>query len=152
MFSIIQIPHPNGGIGLLGIIIGIGYAVFAFILAITLEARIMKDYFLSPDKRYRPYNERFKYSFIINSISTAIGIPINYLLFRKFGLEHLFLLVLLNFIFTLVIEFISAKFLIKPVMKNNRLVEFEIKSNLASYALIFGIPIIIPFIIFMFGA
>jgi ABC-type spermidine/putrescine transport system permease subunit I len=109
----------------------------------------MKDYFLSQDKRYRPYNERFKYSLIINSISTAIGIPGNYLLNRKIEIDHLsqiVLLVLLNFIFTLVIEFISAKILIKPALKNNRLVEFEIKSNLASYALIFGIPFVYSFI------
>jgi len=154
MFSIIQIPHHNGGIGLLGFTIGIGYAVFAFILAITVEARIMKDYFLSPDKRYRPYNERFKYSLIINSISTIIGIPINYLLVWKIGIDpfsHLVLLVLLNFIFTLVIEFISAKILIKPTFKSNRLVEFEIKSNLASYALIFGIPIIFSFFVMWFS-
>jgi hypothetical protein len=140
---------------LASILFGIGYAIFVFFVIVAIEARIMKDYFLSQDKRYRPYNERFKYSLIINSISTAIGIPGNYLLNRKIEIDHLsqiVLLVLLNFIFTLVIEFISAKILIKPALKNNRLVEFEIKSNLASYALIFGIPIIIPFLIFMFGA
>lgn len=155
MFSINQIPQYNVGLINTWIYWGVGYAVFAFILVVPIEARIMKDYFLSPDKRYRPYSERLKYSFIINAISTAIGIPINYLLVWKIGIDpfsQIVLLVLLNFIITLVIEFISAKILIKPALKNNRLVEFEIKSNLASYALIFGIPIIIPFMIFMFGA
>ena len=149
MFSINQIPQYNVGLINAWIYWGVGYAVFAFILVVPIEARIMKDYFLSPDKRYRPYSERLKYSFIINAISTAIGIPINYLLVWKIGIDpfsQIVLFLLLIFILTVVIEFISVKIFIKPTLKNNRLVEFELKSNLASYALIFGIPIIFSFI------
>jgi hypothetical protein len=151
MFSMNQIPHYDVGLIYVWIFWGVGYAIFASVLVVAIEARIMKEYFLNLDKRYRPYKERIKFSLIINGISTAIGIPINYFLFRKFGLDHIFLFVLLNFIFTLVIEFISAKIFIKPTLKSNRLVEFEIKSNLASYALIFGIPIIFSFFVMWFS-
>lgn len=144
MFSIHHLPYLNVGIYPIHILFGFVVAIIAFFVVVAIEGRIMNDYFRGLDKYDLPYKIRFRYSLIINTISTIIGIVINYFLFREYFREHLFQAFFINYLFTLIIEYLSVKLFIRTNVRIRRLAGYIILSNLVSYFLMIGISIASP--------
>lgn len=105
----------------------------------------MNDHFSGLDKYDLPYKIRFRYSLIINTISTILGIIIYYFLFREYFSEHLCQFFFINYLFTLIIEYFSVKLFIRKDVRIRHLAGYIILSNLASYAVMFAGSLVLTF-------
>jgi hypothetical protein len=153
MFS----PHPHvlfdASIGLVFVYLGIGYAIFSFIVVVFVEAVIMKGYFHAIDEYPFSIQKRLKYSLIINTVSAIAGLPLaNYIL--RYGLYHspadYFRWMFFAFVFTVFLEFFTTIFLIKPKPLIKEAMSFTALSNLASYAFILVFPYIWEMLLIVF--
>lgn len=150
------------GIPLLGNIYGVGYGIIAFIIAVSVEAWIMRKRF--PDIAL---SRCLKYAFYINMISTIFGIPLlfiasinmtnpetfsDYILMMFYTLTEIVILlmyvifflkwVLLAFGITVLVEFCGLIYLMKPRPSVKEALSYSFLANLASYLIITLIPTI----------
>jgi hypothetical protein len=153
----------DAGIGAVGLFFGMYIAILAFIGVVFIEAGIMKAIFKFSLKK------SLKNSFIINIISTIIGLPLGFWtgieLFGSYIMKAgdvLFLpLLLIEFMFypgvavdyytellcaffiTILIEYVIFLFLLRPKPPYKKALIFAFLSNLASYAFLAFAPFVI---------
>lgn len=158
----------DAGIPLEANIFGIGYAGLAFVIAVWIETMVMKPYFHEINHDPLSFRNRFKYSLIINTISTILGIPIAWLasmdtfspsaigdhllaimwVFTLSVTAPVFIFIWLKwivcaFVVSVVSEFAVLFALLHPQQRTKKeVLNFSFRSNLISYAVI----IILPFV------
>jgi len=168
MFSFNHRYSMDTGIAFVYIYMGIGMAIISFIMIVIIEAWIMRKY-LSISRW-----KRIGYSFVINTISTIIGLPIGYwagssllgsglitkyisldlVLFFVyeatvpfFALWEYFWGLLFGFVLSIVIEYFCTKYLIKPKLSDKNALNLVFRANIISYLVLISAPPAIKFVI-----
>jgi len=160
MFSLDHRFLPDVSVYYTGVYWGIGLAIFSFLMVVIIEARVMKKYF--PFSKWR----RYGYSFIINLISTMIGLPLVYWLdihlsesemmtksiygdlltiftdYSEFPPMTINFLrgLLLAFVMTLIIEYFSILFIVRQRSAYMNALRFTVKANAISYLALAIVP------------
>lgn len=169
MYSFTHSSTLNVGISTVAFYFGAGIAVLSFVMVSFIEAKIMS-------KRLQfTLSQSFRYSIIINTISTIIGLLIfwfvfdpsirgpfkdiaitelaifvYFMSFPPFIIEYIRQLIIASVI-TLIIEYSTLMLLVKPRLSYKAGFYFIVLANLASYAALFILPpatLIIPEILF----
>jgi hypothetical protein len=158
MYSFNQSSALDVGISTVAYYFGAGIAVLSFVMVTFIEAKIMSKRF------HFPLPQSFRYSFIINTISTIIGflifwlgfdssirgpfkdiaitelaIFVHFMAFPPLFFEYIRQLILASAL-TLIIEYATLMILVKPRLSYKAGFYFIVLANLASYAALFILP------------
>jgi len=154
----------DAGISLGGMIFGLGYALAWFVLAVFLEAWIMRKRF----DHFR-FLTCLKYSLLLNIVSTLIGLVILFVYDLTSVIPHTFdeaiamtgvwivysvlspiatlavisPLMLFDFLVTIIVEAIGVILIFKPRPRIMAAVRYSIVANLASYASVFVLSFVV---------
>jgi hypothetical protein len=144
MFSISHRFAADIGISLVFYFWGTAVAILTFLMVVYIEARLMKKNFDFSNR------QRYGYSFVINLISTLIGLPVVFFLLRELEIKFSGVLIL-SFIMTVVIEYFCFLLLARGRSSYKSAFFFIVKSNVLSYLsmLIFPVATLLLISLFM---